>query len=453
MSGENRSFAVLEGLASAQRGATFFDGAEAAHTPRVLLVDDEAVVRSLFENLLAAPDYAFVSYESAEDALAGFCPGAFDVAVLDQNLPGMNGIDLLGELKRRDADVEVIIITGFASVQTAIGALQRGAYDYVEKPFADLDLVVGKVRKAVERRSLSLMNRRLLDHLRHANQRLTERNVELLEAQEELLRQLRFSAVGQLAALAAHELADPLASVKSNTYVLEEQVRPSLAFLEGLTRVARARDDDATLDMVRASLESGVLHDVVRYGADTSQSLTEMKQDVERLTGMVRGLWTLSSQGRVEQRAIDVRGPLQRALQFLERQRQRKGVELRIDEPAELPLVRATPILLTQAILNVLQNALEALPVGQGGTEGLVEVRVRAENGEVRVLVSDTGVGIAPDDLTRVFKPFYTTKESDRHVGLGLSLAQEILRRHGGSLRIESDLGTGTRVTLSLPVA
>lgn len=434
------------------RAAGFIDGEPVGDDPsRVLLVDDEAVVRTLFESLLPPPEFVVSAYGDAESALAAHVPGEFELAILDKNLPGKNGLELMRELKVRDPLLEVMLITGYASLPTAIEALQLGAYDYLEKPFADIDIVVEKARKAIERRTLTVTNQRLLASLQHANQRLTERNVELLEAQDELMRQLRLASVGQLAALVGTELSEPVAGIKSNTYVLQEALRPAVELTTRLGEAARQAangESEPALAALRELGESGAIASASEAASDAMQTLTEMKEEIGRLVAMIKAMQLFSSQSRVEPRSVDVRVCVERAIELSDRQRRRRGVELRLDIPAEVPMVRATPLLVTQACLNVLQNALEAIPA-----EGLVEVRVRHEESRVVVSISDTGGGMTKAELARIMRPFYTTKEAERHMGLGLNLAQEIVRRHGGTLRIESDQGTGTRVVLSFPLA
>jgi signal transduction histidine kinase len=422
---------------------------EARQTARVLVVDDEEVIRQLFETLLEPHEFQTATYPSAEAALAAYTVGTFDVAILDKNLEGMNGIELMRELKRQDPHLEVIIVTGHASLATAIEALQLGAYDYIEKPFLDVGLIVEKTRKAWERRALALTNQRLLAHLHVANRELTERNVQLLEIQEQLVAQLRMASVGQLAAMVGMEINDPLSAIKSNIYVLDEQIGPCLGLL---SRLAEETVADPALRRLRVLFEesarSGGPRNIGLYSEDARQAFGEIKEEIERLVGMVRGMQHFSFAGRTEVRQVDLPTCVQRAVELVEREQRRRGIELRFDLADDLPPLRGTPDLVTQVLLNLLQNALEAI-----ASEGLVEIRARAGGDSVRIVVSDTGCGIPREDLPKVTKAFFTTKESGRHPGLGLTLAQELVRRQGGTLRIESDPGVGTRVIVTLPVA
>jgi signal transduction histidine kinase len=386
---------------------------------RVMVVDDEPVIADFFTKLFEPSEFDVATWPSAEAALAEFAPGMFELAILDKNLRGMNGIELMRELRDRDPLLEVIVITGYASLETAIQALQLGAFDYIEKPFPDIVLLVQKAKRAVERRRLSVTNLKLVEYLRRTNRTLTDRNAELVWMQEQLLAQLRLASVGQLAAWMGEEIINPVSIIKTNLYLLDDQLR---GLLEGATSDPRTED--------------------------AKGGLAEMKAEIERLTGMIRRMQHFSVGARSEQRPVDLQGCLEQAIEFSARHRTGRDIAVRADVGPDLPNLRGAPALLMQAFLNLLQNSIEAIE-----NEGLVEIQARAVEGGARVVIHDTGTGIPRENLTRILKPFFTTKETGQHVGLGLNLAEEIVRRHGGTLRVESAQGKGTSVIVSLPAA
>jgi signal transduction histidine kinase len=119
------------------------------------------------------------------------------------------------------------------------------------------------------------------------------------------------------------------------------------------------------------------------------------------------------------------------------------------DLPADLPLVKGDPLELQQAFLNILMNAVDACPIG----EGRVTVTFRRGEESVSVLITDNGCGMDEQELARCMEPFFTTKELGEGTGLGLAVAHSIVANHEGKLRIESERGRGTTVTLTLPLA
>jgi len=119
--------------------------------PRLLLVDDERVIHVVFGELLTGTGLELVAVSSAEEALARLQKETFDLAIVDKNLPGMSGLDLMRVLSSVQVNLRFIVITGFSSVDSAVEALQLGAIDYLLKPFGDLETVAAKIRKALTR--------------------------------------------------------------------------------------------------------------------------------------------------------------------------------------------------------------------------------------------------------------------------------------------------------------
>ena len=135
---------------------------------RVLFVDDEEAIRRLFETFLTNEGFDVRGASTLEQALVALESEPPEVVIVDKNLPDGSGIDLLHTCRTGHPDVEVIVLTGYPSLESAIDALRLGAFDYIIKPVLDLDLVSEKVRRALERRHLRAENRRLAGQLRDA---------------------------------------------------------------------------------------------------------------------------------------------------------------------------------------------------------------------------------------------------------------------------------------------
>ncbi|MEE9524379.1 MAG: response regulator [Thermodesulfovibrionales bacterium] len=154
-------------------------------TQRVLVVDDEKSLRLVLSEFLKDNGCEVLTAASAEKALTIMNNVEFDLAIVDIRLPGMNGIQLLEKIKDRSPDTEVIIITSHVSMDTALDAIQKGAYDYLTKPFDELEEVWFTVIRALEKRHLTISNRHLLEDLSQRNQKLTaavKRLTSLIEA-------------------------------------------------------------------------------------------------------------------------------------------------------------------------------------------------------------------------------------------------------------------------------
>ena len=147
----------------------------------ILVVDDEESLREVLYEVLTDDGYQVTTAASAEAALSLFAQHAYALVITDIRMPGMSGIDLLKKIKETNQDTQVIIITSHASLDTALTALRAGAYDYLIKPFDDLELISAVVNRATEKIRLVLENRRLIEQLKGNNEELESVNRVLRE--------------------------------------------------------------------------------------------------------------------------------------------------------------------------------------------------------------------------------------------------------------------------------
>jgi two-component system NtrC family sensor kinase len=237
------------------------------------------------------------------------------------------------------------------------------------------------------------------------NQDVTEkRRLETSLAQSE-----KMAAVGQLAAGVAHDINNPLSAIIANTQLLQRELPPGDERQESLELIAKAGD---------------------------------------RALRVVRNLLDFARQETYEFTATDVNASLQSALDLIEHQLLTHSIAIHCSLAADLPLIQASYDHLQSVWLNLLLNARDAF-AGQSGDIHLTTCR---QGNEVHVLVADTGMGIPPERLTRIFEPFYTTKQAGQGTGLGLSLCQRIIKQHGGHIHVDSQVGRGTVFTVALPL-
>ncbi|HEY3380346.1 MAG TPA: ATP-binding protein [Vicinamibacterales bacterium] len=253
--------------------------------------------------------------------------------------------------------------------------------------------------------------------LQHLNENL-ERQVEdrtaaLKAAQVQLFQSEKMSSLGKLAASVAHEINNPLAGI--------------LTYAKLLIRMH----------------EEGELTEKVRESC--VRNLRLVQRETERCTVIVRNLLDFARQRLPSLKDIDVSAVAEEALSLLTHRLLMQNVTLEKHLPP-MPLVKGDFGQLRQSIVNIALNACEAM--SQGGT-----LRVEARAGEkmVELAISDTGPGIAPEHLSHILDPFFTTKE--KGTGLGLSVVYGIIEKHGGKLDVKSQVGQGTTVLIQLPIA
>lgn len=252
--------------------------------------------------------------------------------------------------------------------------------------------------------------------------------------QRQLYQAERLASVGQLAAGVAHEINNPIGFVRSNLGSARGYVR-KVAELKPAVDAGDAAQIGAAWRRLDLDFALG----------DLGGLLDESIVGVDRVARIVADLKGFSNVDRPEEEIVDLNESLKAACNIL-RTRLPAGATIELDlQP--LPKVLCLPGHLNQAFLNVLDNAAQAIASGSGK----ITVRSNADD-EVHVVIADNGCGIAAENLSRVFDPFYTTREVGRGIGLGLTLARDIVTVHNGRIEIDSRLGVGTAVTIHLPV-
>jgi two-component system, NtrC family, sensor kinase len=231
-----------------------------------------------------------------------------------------------------------------------------------------------------------------------------------------LWRSQRLASIGRLAAEIAHEINNPLTSV--------------ITFSKLLNSI-----------MQQEPFPAHRLNDLRSY-------IGYLQNEAERCANISRNLLDFSRQTKIDVRENNINAILEKTLAILQHRADLDRIEIRTNYAPQLPPVSCDFSRLQQAFINILWNAIEAMPHG-----GLLTVTtdVEPQQETVEVHISDTGTGIPEVNLERIFEPFFTTKEEGKGVGLGLSVAYGLIRQHHGEIQIQSILGEGTHVTVQLP--
>lgn len=245
------------------------------------------------------------------------------------------------------------------------------------------------------------------------DRRLRRQYAELQETHQQLAQAAKLASIGQLAGGMAHEINTPITSILSlASHLSEEKTAATLA--------PRQRE-----------------------------SLGVIAQQAERVSKIVGNLLTFARHSRLELGRVEVDEVLNTALSLVQYRLRENGIRLRREMAANLPPILGDASRLTEVFVNGLNNAIDAMPAG--GTVVIRASRNSGADGGVRVEVADTGCGIPPEQLPRVFDPFFTSKEPGRGTGLGLSISHGIVKDHGGQIWVESQPGAGTTLVVTLP--
>jgi signal transduction histidine kinase len=406
---------------------------------RVLIVDDSTTVRKIFAKSLSSR-YACAEASSVSDAFAQLAETEFALVITDVLMPGLSGVELLRKIIETYPDTAVIMVSGVNQPQRALDAVRLGAFDYLFKP-CDLNVLELTVERALERRSLLLNARQYKRDLEARNNELVRGKEQLQRLQAQIVHSEKMASLGQLAAGIAHELNNPVGFVYGNLDILNQCVADLIKLF--------TYHDEADLPEDIASGAS-LIKEQIDYEAvleDLNSIICDCRDGAERIRDIVQNLRTFSRLDEAEFKKTDIHEGIDSTVRMLSRYFSADNITL-VRDYGKLPPIDAFSGQLNQVWMNLLVNAAQAV----SASGGAVRIITRAGEESVIVAVSDTGGGIAPEHLNRIFDPFYTTKPVGEGTGLGLSISFGIVERHGGKITVKTSLNEGTTFTVTLPV-
>lgn len=369
--------------------------APAAPAARLLIVDDEAPQLRALCDTLGDEGFEVAGFTSAAEALAALRgPKGFDLLLTDLRMPDMDGIALLRAAQEQDRDLVAIMMTGHGSIDTAIEAMKAGALDYILKPF-NLSVIRAVLARSLDVRRLRVENAAL--------QRSVSEHVAGLEAANKELDAFSYSV--------SHDLRAPLRVVS------------------GFCRVLL--DEEAT------GLSGG-----------QRRLLENIASGAARMGELIESLLRLSRASRqpLSQETVDLSTIVNDALEGLAKEREGRQVDVRI---SELPPCLGDPVLLRQVFANLLSNALKFTREKE---KARIEVGCEVRAGETVYYVRDDGAGFDMRRAEKLFGAFQRLHRPERFegTGIGLSIVQRIVRRHGGRIWAEAKEGEGAAFYLTL---
>lgn len=373
----------------------------------ILVVDDELGIREGCRRALTLHGFEVEGAENGPEGLRKLREGRFDVLLLDAMMPGMSGLEMLRQVQQRDPDLICIIITGYATVELAVQATREGAHDFIAKPFTS-ELLLQVINRQLERRQLRREAERV--------QALQEEARELARAKAELE---KLEAVeGRFMLTMVHILRAPVAVLKNSIQLIRKGYVPP-------------EEQPALLE--RAEQRAGELLTTL----DDLLLLAYLKESV----------------GLTKAETVSMADVLEEVLATLKGQADQQGVTV-TTEVADCPHVTANPDYIKALWTNLLSNAIRYTPEGGQVT---VSLRMNREQGQVIGAVSDTGIGMAVEDIPRIFEEFYRTEEAkamqETGTGLGLPIVQQVVEMYGGTIEVESVVGQGSTFRFTLPLA
>ncbi|MBF0451474.1 MAG: hybrid sensor histidine kinase/response regulator [Candidatus Magnetomorum sp.] len=411
----------------------------------ILIVEDEIFSRKVLQKIMESFGEC-KAVENGKDALTvAFSEEPPDLILLDIVMPGIDGYEVCRRLKANPLtkDIPVIFLSANTEVDDKILGFKLGAVDYIPKPFhraevkarVQTHLELHKARKDLQEKNLILEQK--LKEINEKTEQLRQKDLQLLEMD-------RITGIGTLAAGIAHEINNPLGFIKN---AVDHLKKMNLRMIEALKYWKDKPVPENLLKDYNDYLEQ------IKFDC-MAEKLTSryerVMRGIDRIVKIVNSLKKISGITASPIGKININEMIDNTIEILIVQ-EAKNIRF-IKDFAEVPLVECYHTEINQCFLNVLKNAIDAMNHKNKGT---IQIKTSYDKSENQTIIDiiDNGKGMSDEIKRQAFNPFFTTKEIGSGTGVGLSLTERIIKRHGGKITIFSKEGQGCTVTMKLPVA
>lgn len=376
------------------------------HPASVVILDDEINVLKSLQRVFSDEPYGIFTTTQPQEALAYISTHVVKVIMSDQRMPQMSGVDFLSQARQIRPDAIRILFTGYTDIRSAEDAINKGqVYRFINKPWNDDELLL-IIRDSVHRHDLGEENKLLHKKTLEQKEELLKKNIELKSAMD---------AQANFTSTISHELRTPLTSIKTGIELVQKGY-------------------------------CGAVND------KQAEYLNRVTKSVGRLNRLINDVLDISKmnsgQSTFKKESLDLRLLLEEVAANQKPVAEKKGLLLTCD-PGNVPsFAEVDPDKIYQLLTNLVHNAIKFTE------QGSVSMRIHTEADRIIIHIADTGVGIDPNDQSKIFKEFEQLGNSTQRVegtGLGLAICKKIAEGHLGNIRVESQSGKGSLFIVELP--
>jgi signal transduction histidine kinase len=366
---------------------------------KILIVDDEQDVRDVIAIALSDMGYEVYTAESGEEALKSFKTVRPPIVLTDIKMPGMDGIELLRRIKQENPDTEVVMATGHGAMDLAIMSLKYAAADFITKPI-NVDVLEVALKKVQEK---ILMKEKLKEY--------TENLERLVREKSEL--QSHLSSLGLMIGSISHGIKGLLTGLDSGMYLLDT----------GLSKRNQER---------------------ITEGWET------VKLMVKRIRKMIEDILFYAKERDLNWERVDILEFAREVAAVVEPKITSQGIEFEKNFNTNIGNIKIDAGYVHSALINILENALDACLKDEAKTSHKIGFRVKLEKDYIHFEISDTGIGMDEEVQNKLFTPLFSSK-GDQGTGLGLFIAHKIVAQHGGVIDVRSTPGQGSLFKVKIP--
>lgn len=419
---------------------------------KILIVDDSRMILEVAKNIILSSslDVEVTTISNPLEAMDLMVKELFNVLILDIVMPSISGIDVLKQINEVPEleSMNTIVFSSLTDSKALSECFKLGAYDYISKPL-DTDEFLARINHAMHEHELSLALHDNIKILESKNTELEVLNIQLKEAQAQLIQRERLAGIGNLASGMAHEVNNPLGFISSNVTTLRD-ITTSMMGIYAMMKDVIAKDLESGQTWLEVVKEKEDSADLTGIMGDVGEIFDDIDTGVERIASIIDALQKFSSvENQDVFEDVDVNLTLGVALKLLD-SKMSGGVEV-LSHFNSTYLVNGNGADINMALFHIIKNSVEAINENKDVHGEIVIETKDAERDTLEITIKDNGCGMSDEVIHHALDPFYTTKKGGAFVGMGLTSAYNCLVKvMKGQISINSE-GEGTTVTITLP--
>jgi signal transduction histidine kinase len=400
----------------------------------ILIIDDDPHMRKVLADILKVKGYETHAAKDGAEAFSLLQANVIDLALIDLGLPDISGLEVLSRIKSDHPSTAAIILTGNATLESALEATNRGAFSYLQKPY-EVEQLMLQIKRAIEKQQ--------------ADQEQEKLNIQLLQSQ-------KLESVGRLAAGIAHEINTPIQFISTNISFINEAFKDLSQLIATLLELLEAiKEGVVTEEQIKASDESVAHLDWDYLKEEIPRAIDQSNVGLQRVASLVQAMKEFSHPGSKQKVYADLNRIIETTI-TISRNEWKYVATVETDLDPDLQPVPCLVDEMGQVFLNLLVNAAHAIENQLGnnpeGKKGRITISTRQHDQYVEIRITDTGCGIPTHIHNKVFDPFFTTKDVGKGTGQGLTIAHDVIvGKHNGTIVFETEPGSGTTFIICLP--